>query len=220
MNENNIKKAYKRSQNIYDDTLTRKKLWSRLYIRFFWDNTDDLRIAERVLSCIPDDFSGRLLDVPAGSAVFTAEKYFQLKNAAIYCLDCSEDMLALAARRLEGTKSSHIHLLKGDVGQLPFPDSSFDAVLSMNGFHAFPDKEKAFSEIYRVLKPGALFCGCFYIKEESRRTDFLVKHFLAPKGWFTPPFRNFREAENKLAQNFREYELDHDHAMLCFCARK
>ena len=32
--------------------------------------------------------------------------------------------------------------------------NSFDIVLSMNGFHAFPDKKKAFRETHRVLKPG------------------------------------------------------------------
>jgi ubiquinone/menaquinone biosynthesis C-methylase UbiE len=32
-----------------------------------------------------------------------------------------------------------------------------DTVVSMNGFHAFPDKQKAFHEIWRVLKPGGNF---------------------------------------------------------------
>ena len=38
-----------------------------------------------------------------------------------------------------------------------------DTVVSMNGFHAFPDKQKAFHEIWRVLKPGGNFIACFYI---------------------------------------------------------
>ena len=33
-------------------------------------------------------------------------------------------------------------------------NESVDTVVSMNGFHAFPDKQKAFHEIWRVLKPG------------------------------------------------------------------
>ena len=37
-----------------------------------------------------------------------------------------------------------------------------DTVVSMNGFHAFLDKQKAFHEIWRVLKPGGDFIACFY----------------------------------------------------------
>ncbi|VUX40026.1 Methyltransferase domain protein [Blautia luti] len=39
-----------------------------------------------------------------------------------------------------------------------------NTVVSMNGFHAFLDKQKAFHEIWRVLKPGGDFIACFYIR--------------------------------------------------------
>jgi len=52
-----------------------------------------------------------------------------------------------------------------DLGkEATFYDGSFDAVLSLYGFHAFPDKEAAYREICRVLCPGGTFCGCFYVK--------------------------------------------------------
>ena len=44
-------------------------------------------------------------------------------------------------------------------------NESVDTVVSMNGFHAFPDKQKAFREIWRVLKPGGDFIACFYIRK-------------------------------------------------------
>ena len=40
-------------------------------------------------------------------------------------------------------------------------NESVDTVVSMNGFHAFLDKQKAFHEIWRVLKPGGDFIACF-----------------------------------------------------------
>ena len=46
---------------------------------------------------------------------------------------------------------------RGMWGALPFGNSSFDIVLSLNGFHAFPDKEAAWREIFRVLRPGGVF---------------------------------------------------------------
>lgn len=82
----------------------------------------------------------------------------------------------------------NVKFVQGDVGRLPFPDESFDIVLSLNGFHAFPDKEAAYHETYRVLKKGGVFCGCFYIKGQNRRTDWFANKLYTPKGFFTPPY--------------------------------
>lgn len=66
-----IQKAYQDSKNIYDDVLTQRNIFSKLYIKLFWSGTDDNEIARKALSYIPYDFSGKLLDVPVGTAVFT-----------------------------------------------------------------------------------------------------------------------------------------------------
>ena len=97
-------------------------------------------------------------------------------------------MMKNAERRTDAMKIKNVTFVQGDVGELPFENESFDIVLSLNGFHAFPDKDAAFAETCRVLKPGGIFCGCFYIKEEFKRTDCFVKHMYVPKGFFTSPF--------------------------------
>ena len=89
-----IQNAYEASKDIYDDVLTQGNVFSRLYIKLFWSGTDDKVIARNVLSHIPDDFSGNLLDVPVGTAVFTERKWASLKSARITCLDYSVGMLA------------------------------------------------------------------------------------------------------------------------------
>lgn len=97
-----IQNAYEASKNIYDDVLTQGNFFSRMYIKLFWSGTDDNAIARKVLSYIPNDFSGALLDVPVGTAVFTQRKWTALKNARITCLDYSTDMLEQAEKRLNG----------------------------------------------------------------------------------------------------------------------
>lgn len=84
-----IKKSYKLSKSFYDDAITQGKWWSKLYFKLLWGGVDDNEIARRVLGWIPDDFSGKLLDVPVGTAVFTKEKYRRLTKADITCLDAS-----------------------------------------------------------------------------------------------------------------------------------
>ena len=209
-----IQDAYESSKNIYDGVLTQGNFFSRMYIKLFWSGTDDNEIAWKVLSYISDDFSGKLLDVPVGTAVFTQRKWSSLKNAHITCLDYSTDMLEQAKRRLDG--KSHINFIQGDVGNLQMDDESFDIVLSMNGFHAFPDKQKAFRETCRVLKSGGDFISCFYIRGKSKRTDWLVKNILAKKGWFTPPFQTEEELKNTLQKMYKEVELHVDGSMAYF----
>ena len=189
-----------------------------MYIRLFWSGTDDREIARRVLSYIPDDFSGALLDVPVGTAVFTESKWARLKNARITCLDYSTDMLAQAEKRLGGY--AHIQCVQGDVGNLPMADEAFDTVVSMNGFHAFPDKQKAFQETWRVLKPGGDFIACFYIKGKSKRTDWLVQTVLAKKGWFTPPFQTEEELRALLRPLYKNLDLHTDGSMVYFHCTK
>lgn len=214
----NITSSYHRSRDIYDDVLTQDKWWSRLYIRLFWSGVDDNEIAAKVLRFLPDGFAGRLLDVPVGTAVFTHRKYQTMPDAEITCLDYSEDMLAQAGNRLGGC--GNIRLMQGDVGQMPFQNGAFDIVLSMNGFHAFPDKRAAFRETYRVLKRGGSFIGCWYIRGESRVMDALVKQILARKGWFTPPFDTAAQLRQRLEKRYDLRAFHVEGSMVYFCAAK
>ena len=128
-----IKKSYKFSKKFYDDALTQSKWWSRLYFRLLWGGTNDNKIARRVLDWIPDDFDGKLLDVPIGTAVFTADKYKRMTKAQITGLDYSTDMLERAQERLSEAGIGNVKLMQGDVGALPFPkreDNGYATALS------------------------------------------------------------------------------------------
>lgn len=213
-----IKKAYKSSKDIYDSVLTQKNPFSRLYIKLFWNGTDDTKIAQELLSRIPDNFSGTILDVPVGTAVFTSEKWQKLSRGKIICLDYSKEMIEKARSRLKDFP--HISFVQGDVGNLPLQNENCDIVFSMNGFHAFPDKEKAFEETFRVLKDGGKFIGCFYIKGELKNADWLVKNILSKKGWFSPPFLAKNELEQLLARMYRKTEIYADGAIAYFECEK
>ena len=213
-----IKEAYQSSKNIYDDVLTQNNFLSRLYIKIFWSGTNDNEIAYKVLSYIPNDFNGTILDVPVGTAVFTERKWKSLSKAQITCVDYSEDMIEQAKKRLQDR--GNISFVRGDVGNLEVNNNSFDIVMSMNGFHAFPDKKKAFREIWRVLKPGGKFIVCFYIKGKSRITDWLVKNILSKKGWFTPPFQTEEQLRSNLNRMYEDIDFHADGSMVYFCCTK
>lgn len=213
-----IQDAYQASKNIYDDVLTQGNIFARAYIKFFWGGTDDVALAQKMLSLVPNDFRGTLLDVPCGTAVFTSEKWRSLTNSKIICLDYSNDMLHKAQQRL--AEVEHVALMQGDVGALPFDSNSVDIVVSMNGFHAFPDKLRAFDETFRVLKSGGRFIASFYVSGKLRRADWLVNHILSRKGWFTPPFQTEDDVRAILTQRYSKVDIHIDNAMLwCVCEK-
>lgn len=214
-----IKNAYKNSLSVYDEILMGRTWWSRLYLNIFWGGISDEYIADRLLSRIPAQFAGSILDVPVGTGIFTAKHYKRIKDARITGVDYSEDMLE-KCRILMQKHSVSIDLINGDVGNLEFEDQYFDMVVSMNGFHVFPDKEKAYDNCSRVLKKGGLLYGCFYVKDELKNADFLVKHILAPKGWFSPPFETKESLVKRLEQDFEVVWFRVDGAIASFECKK
>lgn len=215
-----IKRSYKFSKNFYDDALTQNKWWSKLYFKLLWGGVDDNEIARKVLNWIPDDFEGKMLDVPVGTGVFTAEKYKRMEKADITCVDYSQDMLDRAQYRFSEAKITDIKTLQGDVGAMPFDNDSFDYILCMNGLHVFPDKDKAYSEILRTLNPGGEFLACFYVAGEKRISDWLVNSVLTRMGWFTPPFDTVDDVRRRLEPYYEILDFNIEGAMLYFRAKK
>ena len=157
-----IRNAYQLTGGVssfYDGMMTYSTLPGKAICRIVWnmDGEKNLRYLERALSGVPEDFSGRLLEVPVGTGVLTMPVYRDLPQAEITCLDYSPDMMAAARERAKRAGIGNVRFVQGDVGALPFEDESFDIVLSLNGFHAFPDKEAAYRETLRVLKKGGSF---------------------------------------------------------------
>lgn len=150
-----IRNAYRLtgSNDFYDGMITCSTLPGKAVCRLVWGmnkaECDDY--LARALSGIPEDFSGKLLEVPVGTGILTMPVYQTLPRAEITCLDYSPDMMAQAREKAERLGLKNVAFEQGDVGALPYRDGSFDIVLSLNGFHAFPDKEAAYRETFRVL---------------------------------------------------------------------
>ena len=208
--------------SFYDKILLRKGLGGKLANTLMWGFNEETT-AEWIggwRAGIPDDFLGKLLEVPVGTGVLTMPVYQKLPDAEVTCLDYSTQMMGNAKKRAEAMGLSNVSFLQGDVGKLPFPDESFDIVLSLNGFHAFPDKEAAYSETFRVLKKGGIFCGCFYTEGGSKRTDWVTKHIFVPKGAFTPPFETAASLRTRLSQMYTKVDFKTVRAEGIFVCRK
>jgi ubiquinone/menaquinone biosynthesis C-methylase UbiE len=92
----------------------------------------------------------RVLDVACGTGVLSREIASRVTSSGyVVGLDPNHGMLAFA-REL----SPDIEWENGVAESLPFPDESFDVVVSQFGLMFFTDREKAIREMLRVLNPG------------------------------------------------------------------
>lgn len=220
-----IQNAYKNlggEATFYDGMITCSTLPGKAVCKVVWNinKQQNDRYLELALNGIPQDFSGKMLEVPVGTGVLTMPIYKTLPNADVTCLDYSTDMMSRAQQQAEKRKLTNVHFLQGDVGALPFADSSFDLVLSLNGFHAFPDKAAAHREIFRVLKSDGIFCGCFYVQGENRRTDWFIDKIYTPKGFFTPPYETADSLQTRLAGMYKDVQVQTVESMACFYCKK
>jgi ubiquinone/menaquinone biosynthesis C-methylase UbiE len=216
----NVKSAYKKlgKSNFYDGMITSTTFLGTLVNRTVWrmDKEENKEYLEKALSPVTEDFCGKLLEVPVGTGVLTMPLYKKLKKADIVCLDYSAEMMARAENRADEMRIENIRFMKGDVGKLPFDNESFDTVLSLNGFHVFPDKDAAYSQIYHVLKKGGILCGCFYVVGESKRTDWFIEKLYTKMGYFTPPFETKESLERRLKSMYSEVHIETVKSIACF----
>jgi ubiquinone/menaquinone biosynthesis C-methylase UbiE len=92
-----------------------------------------------------------VLDVAAGNGNAT------LAAARRWCDVTSTDYVSslLESARARAQAEGHtIEFEQADAEKLPFPDATFDTVMSTFGVMFTPDQEKAASELARVCKPG------------------------------------------------------------------
>ncbi len=69
-------------------------------------------------------------------------------------IDTTEEMVNKARKIAKKHGYENVRFEHGEMEDMPFPDGSFDAVISNCVINLSPDKSSTYEEIYRILKPG------------------------------------------------------------------
>ena len=120
-----IKNAYKNlggEATFYDGMITCSTLSGKAVCKLVWnmDKRKNDHYLELALSGIPNNFSGKMLEVPVGTGILSMPVYETMPDAEITCLDYSLDMMERAKRQAEKRGLMNVHFMQGDVGKLPF----------------------------------------------------------------------------------------------------
>ncbi len=99
-----------------------------------------------------------VLDLGSGGGidVLLSAKRVGLDGKA-YGLDMTDEMLALANENKKSAGVENVEFLKGEIENIPLPDSSVDVIISNCVINLSTDKSRVLREAFRVLKPGGRF---------------------------------------------------------------
>ncbi len=109
----------------------------------FWPNTLQRRLLDKV-ALSPDD---HVLDIGCGTG--QTSTYVVERAGTVEGVDISEPQLSRARRKPVAAR-----FLRADAEHLPFPDDTFDAVVSVGAVIYFPNPVAALVEARRVTRPG------------------------------------------------------------------
>ena len=150
----------------------------------------------------------RVLDVACGTGNTAIP--LARAGAVVTGVDIAPNLLEQARANAAGQKLS-IQFDEGDAEQLPYPDASFDAVVTMFGAMFAPRPDVVASELARVLRPGGRLAMANWNPESFSGQMFKVsgRHVSPPPG-IAPPvlWGNQATVRERLAPYFRNIETE------------
>jgi ubiquinone/menaquinone biosynthesis C-methylase UbiE len=143
--------------SVYDKrAIVYDRLWSR-YIR---------RTHDELMSRVHLADDQHVLDVGCGTGVLAQRLAKLHPKMEIVGVDASFRMLVRARARLSG--KSNVTFVRARAEQLPFPDASFDLILSASALHHFTDPSRAFREMRRLLADKGRIAVLDWCRESNR----------------------------------------------------
>lgn len=124
-------------------------MWSRFYDLPAVQRMVYRPVQDAVVSALAERDAPRVLDVGCGTGLLTTRLADDEGYHLVAGVDLSFGMLEQAEAR-----SRLPAWVQGDSMRLPFPDGCFDAVVSTESLHWYPDQVAALREFNRVLAPG------------------------------------------------------------------
>ncbi|MFN8545631.1 MAG: methyltransferase domain-containing protein [Candidatus Binatia bacterium] len=123
--------------------------WSHFYDLEFIQRLTYRPVHDAVVAALRERPPRRLLDLGCGTGLLAIRLRREMPGTALVGCDYSIGMLRQARARLPDAP-----WVQGDAGRLPFRDGAFDAIVSTEAFHWFPDQAAALAECRRLVVPG------------------------------------------------------------------
>ena len=152
----------------------------------------------------------RVLDVACGTGVVAVTS--ARAGARVTGLDLTPELLAVARENAK-TAGVDIDFHEGDVEKLPFPDGTFDVVVSQYGHMFAPRPDVAVGEMLRALKPGGTLAFSTWPPDQfiGRMFALTARYMPPPPPGVSPPVQwgDMNIVRERLGAKVRDVTFDH-----------
>jgi len=125
---------------------------------------------------------GNVLEIGPGPGYVGLEWLKKSPYATLTGCEISREMIKLAKKNSQDYGyADRCNYMEGNCMEMPFLKESFDAVFSNGSLHEWEDPICALNEIYRVLKPGGLFCITDMRRDVNPLIKWCIYHSTKPK---------------------------------------
>ena len=140
-------------------------------------NTLNSMMYKNIIADVKADKTSHILDIGCGNG-FLIHKLYQKNKSHLYGIDISEDMIRTTAKRnKKAVESGTVKISVGNCCNLPFKNSTFDTVTTINTIYFWVDTLKGLSEIKRVLKDDGVFYNAVYSNEWLEKSSYTRTNF-------------------------------------------
>lgn len=151
---------------------------------------------------------GKALDVGCGPGNLVIEMARQAPGLTVTGIDPSREMVAIATGNAPRSGlASRVSFTEGASEAIPFPDASFDLVVSTLSLHHWPAPVEGLREMVRVLKPGGRLLIMDFRRDLAVLPWFflsVVQHFVLPS-----PARQLGEPLGSIKSAYTPLEAAH-----------
>jgi ubiquinone/menaquinone biosynthesis C-methylase UbiE len=122
-------------------------------------------LVDRFADAVPADSAAAVLDVACGPGIITAALAPRVREVVAF--DLTPEMLTKARQRCAQAGLTNVTFREGSATDLPFPDASFDTVVTRLSIHHFEHPAQPLAEMARVLKPGGTLVVADVVSSEA-----------------------------------------------------
>lgn len=200
--------------SFFQNTCKPKGIGGRLMVGMM--NTGHSAMAEWGFTHLKIAENDICLDIGCGGGANVKRLLNKAPNGKVTGIDYSEASVEKSKKVNKAEiANNRCEILQGNVAELPFKDETFDVVTAFETIYFWPDIDRSFKQVHRVLKSGGTFMICNEANGENQKDEKWTKIVDGMKIYTAEQIEEFLKQAG-----FTDIETDKDKSLLCTVCKK